>query len=569
MLNSEVSHSTAAESTSQVSQYFSILSGTPLMSDTDKRYFHTQNACYSPSCPVAAGSYTTVIISPAGENMADLYNGYIYAEMQIGFENVYPAIPSTDIADAWTWVGFKDSFDSIEKYEILSNGITIYTQNYAIEESYILNCASTDNMRKCDLYSKVIHEHLWKEEFLDTCGTWVNWSRTSDPAYWNKPHTIKLKIDIRHFLPLSNVKYLPAFAGKIELRLYFGIAGLVCSNVDPIRIINHNGAGGTGLTAFTVADYDPLPVISNEFVQLGDNITMIIKDTKPVKEDVNFTVTVTSEIVDENGITIETPVHANRAIRVLTKSGSLTTGIRNVVVQRNYKIIQCETLINVFGLYHEIYEGLKAKYTREPLNYPTQILQISNMSSVLNSTASKASLTITPRFVDSIFLLFPLKNNNRTVFKNPQFNTFQLTCATYGSIPSSAFGTVNEPRLVEMCSNAVNLNTDVNGLSKVVLKSLISTTDYDEGNQSFDRTSFFIGLPTETDNTFQQGQTSDTPINYELSITQDSGNHYKENVESPPLMCLLLDAVFSIQVQEYGAPLAVLGANDITTPVRA
>ena len=40
--------------------------------------------------------------------------------------------------------------------------------------------------------------------------------------------TISLKIDIRRFLPLSSVKYLPAFVGNLELRLKFSTDGMVC-----------------------------------------------------------------------------------------------------------------------------------------------------------------------------------------------------------------------------------------------------------------------------------------------------------------------------------------------------
>jgi hypothetical protein len=508
-----------------------------------------------------------VIISPSGENMADLYNGYIYAEMVVNFENLNQPILSSDATNAITWVGFKDSFDAIEKYEILANGISIYTQNNAIEESYIMNCASTDNMRECDVYSKVIHEHIWNLDYYTTCGTQVNWSNPSNEFYWNKPHTIKLKIDIRHFLPLSNVKYLPAFVGKIELKLFFGTAGLVCANADPARIIEIEGTEKlpSALDTYRVSDYVVLPEVTSEFVQIGEPIRMVIKDTKPVKENIVVTLPATSEPGSEE----EDEPSATKTIIALTSPGILDADYRIITVRRDYKITICETLINVFGLYHELYESLKEKYTHEPLNYPTQILQVTNMSSVLNSTSSKASQTITPRFVDSIFLLFPLRNINRSVYKNPLFNTFQLTCASYGSIPSSAFGTKDEPRFIEMCSNAVNLNTDSVGMSKAVLKSLLDNgSEAGLARYSYDTTNFFIGLPTETDNTFQQGQTSDTPINYELSVTMNADNYYRQNCVSPPLMCLLLDSVLSIQVNPYGSPLVALGPNDVTTPVK-
>jgi hypothetical protein len=78
-----------------------------------------------------------------------------------------------------------------------------------------------------------------------------------------------------------------------------------------------------------------------------------------------------------------------------------------------------------------------------------------------------------------------------------------------------------------------------------------------------------LAIPMETDNTFQQGQTSATPINYELNITQgDTGDLYGAKTERPPLICLLQDATISIQVMTDGSPsLVEVGPFDITSPV--
>jgi hypothetical protein len=145
-----------------------------------------------------------------------------------------------------------------------------------------------------------------------------------------------------------------------------------------------------------------------------------------------------------------------------------------------------------------------------------------------------------------------------------------LNCSGYGQIPAVAYGTVDEPRLLEMCSNAVNLNSDTFGLNTEVLNSLIHSTSISvfNGYRSLNCSSFFIGIPTETDNTFQQGQTSNTPINYELTIHQDTTSSYAIDVQSPPIMCLLCDAVFSITVKPNSQPPTVsLGIADITSPV--
>ena len=82
---------------------------------------------------------------------------------------------------------------------------------------------------------------------------------------------------------------------------------------------------------------------------------------------------------------------------------------------------------------------------------------------------------------------------------------------------------------------------------------------------SFECTSFFIGLPTETDNTFQQGQTTNTPITYEI-VCDLPNNYYAQNNSTPPLMGILQDTVISIHVQPNGMPPVVeIGQYDVTS----
>jgi hypothetical protein len=522
MISHEVPHQSFAETATQIAEYFNITERALLMSDTNKRYTHTQNACYSPSCPIQPNSYTTVIISPTADNIADIYNGFIYAEMVCSFDLTGSATaPTGGDGRCVTWVGFRNAMDAIEKYEILANGVSIYTQNNAIEESFITSCAMTDAIKTSDIYSRVRHEDIWNKKYGNQCGIWLDWKGVT--SHLNQ--IIKLKIDLRNFLPLSNIKYLPVFAGKIELKLFFSTKGLVVAVPDPY----------IGLGSVLSRSGYTMPAITGEFVQIGDPIMMIVA-----------------------------------APNLSSGAATWTADWRVVSVRDDRRIITCESLISCFGLHDSIYNTLVERYKTQALEFPTQILQVSTMSGDLKQANSKSSQTITPRFVDSIFLLFPLKVSHRSIFKNPGFDTFQLNCSGYGQIPAVAFGTVDEPRLLEMCSNAVNLNTDTFGLNTEVLNSLIhfDSVDLFSGYRSINGTSFFIGIPTETDNTFQQGQTSNTPINYELTIHQDQTSSYATNVQSPPIMCLLCDASFSITVKPNGQPPTVsLGITDITSPV--
>ncbi|KAK8838969.1 hypothetical protein M9Y10_032429 [Tritrichomonas musculus] len=102
-----------------------------------------------------------------------------------------------------------------------------------------------------------------------------------------------------------------------------------------------------------------------------------------------------------------------------------------------------------------------------------------------------------------------------------------------------------------------------------VVKSLANRLSHTHslGTYSGDKISFFIGLPTETDNTFQQGLTSLSPINFEINVTQDAENEFAKQVDTIPLLCLLYDSVISVLVQPNGMPpLVRIGSYDITKP---
>jgi hypothetical protein len=118
------------------------------------------------------------------------------------------------------------------------------------------------------------------------------------------------------------------------------------------------------------------------------------------------------------------------------------------------------------------------------------------------------------------------------------------------------------------------------GLNKEVLNSIIMNDNRDSatGRVSRDRSSFLIGIPTETDGTFQHGQTSTTPVTYELHVTQTlddttktptaKGSYYAMNCATVPIIAMLQDAVISIQVMPDGSPpLVEIGPFDITSPV--
>ena len=109
------------------------------------------------------------------------------------------------------------------------------------------------------------HKYIWNNKEGCRCGFIDDWDNKTVVE-----KTIHLKIDLRRFLPLSNIKYLPAFAGKIELRLYFSCAGLVYCPLGPSLDLKNN----PGL--FSQYTFEN---ITTEFKPIGDTISCWIKST--------------------------------------------------------------------------------------------------------------------------------------------------------------------------------------------------------------------------------------------------------------------------------------------------
>ena len=87
------------------------------------------------------------------------------------------------------------------------------------------------------------------------------------------------------------------------------------------------------------------------------------------------------------------------------------------------------------------------------------------------------------------------------------------------------------------------------------------------GYEANDISNYVLAFPTSTDNTFQQGQTSASPITYELKGQINKNTPLvKSTSQCVPLMGLLKDSVFAIQIRPNGPPIVALDEFDIASP---
>ena len=164
---------------------------------------------------------------------------------------------------------------------------------------------------------------------------------------------------------------------------------------------------------------------------------------------------------------------------------SLTSAANTFYVRGDYQISDCYSIVPCFGIDNNIYQQLVNRYINTALTFPTQTIAVYPMANSLKGVSCSSTQTITPRFVDSIFILFPLSTTHRTVYKNPLFKSVQLRCGGYGSVPAVPFSTQgDDPAFIEYAQNAMNVNGLQTGFNKEVVKSLCNSDVYDASTSS-------------------------------------------------------------------------------------
>lgn len=534
MLNTEINSFSADQELTQVASYFSIVDNAIKTGDTNKIYKISTQQCEAAPTPFDLGSWTTIPLSPQGDNMVDLYNSFMTVDLKL------PAITGTTSKDPFPnptgsppdtfnkpglWFGFKDAANIVGQYQLVANGQTFYTQSFAIEESYLTSLATTEAVKHVDTYSKASHKDVWRGKKTALSGVVIDYDNKSSTN-----NIISLKIDFRRFLPLATIKYVPDFIGNLEMRIKFSLDGLVVAPLGPEYIAQNN------------------PLALHNIV-MASGITNKFVPYKALEK-------------------ADSSIYGITAAAYSSSTLTLTVGNIGATISGTPQITRCESHLACFGLDQNIYNQIAAQYSQRALSFPIQTMSFHQMNGNFGSSTGDytPSLTAVPRFVDSIFILFPKDSDYHTCFDNVMAQTYQLKMGGYGTFPEVQYESWS-PEFLEVSANVFNVNNDLTGFNKDVLKSLVNHTNNYRGFNSNDTSNFVLAIPTSTDNTFQQGQTSNTTINYLLHITLDNNSPYKAKSTCTPMMCFLKDSVLAIQLRGNGAPpIVTLDEYDITSP---
>jgi hypothetical protein len=209
--------------------------------------------------------------------------------------------------------------------------------------------------------------------------------------------------------------------------------------------------------------------------------------------------------------------------------------------------------------------SLVQRYTENPLIFPIQTLAVWQTNGSFNGNSGELNFTTQhiPRFVDSIFFFFPLTRRHETCFTDPQLTDIQISMGDFGAY---RFPGSDHPEFYENIQNVMNLNNDVVGMPKDLMRAYTTDDHFGHGFYANDDTNYVFGIPTSVDNTFQQGQTSQSVVAYSFEAHIDPESQFYNQSTCVPEIAFLMDSVFAIQVVPGGGVVCRLRELDITTP---
>ena len=520
------------------------------------QYQLVTSASYAANTPVDSPGFTTVCISTNGALVADLENSYITTKLKYSFTmadlpaNGFTKAKIDAEANAGVaetkftkyFIGFKQSLDALRRYDVYVNAQEIYSQAFVGNESFIQVAGLNDTIL-CN--NPFVYTSYKNASTMDNnvCGVYVDFADMTQ-ANGTFEVEIPIKINLHQFLMLSAIHYLPSFCGRWELKLYFDANNIVIAPVNPLAYTDSSihPIIKRALLNYT-ADGNEFKGFANHFTQIRDPFYAIVN-------------------AGQEG-------EGNEIFSNAFNTNKFAFKYEKVKLECS-RVVCTECLMNItqFQLKYEIYEGLMAHYTENPLIIPINQLSYQRFShSATGGDNIHAIANLPIENCDSIFLLFPTSSNQTTCFYQPYLSNTRLSMGEFGVKPSQYVSTYNDPRFVGLTLDALNLEmSKISAMNKDfsnsimphcrIYKSADNSLNYLQTNENplktYDSSYFMWGLSCSQVG-FQSGTMSSpmSNINFQFDANIDDVvgiTGEKKEFKVPIVAMFLIDAEILIQV---------------------
>ena len=540
-----------------VSNHFAQIESVLLQNECVNGQYQLNTAgSYAQNCPIDHPGFTTVCISTNGAIVADLENSYITAELE------YTLKCNKDLSTAKLYqnnltkyfIGFKQSLDALTRYDIYVNSQMLYSQPYVGAESFVQVAGLKDEVRNKNPYVYTSYRNASRLD-QNVCGVYVDMANIGTNEFKVK---IPVKINIHQFLMLSSIHYLPSFAGRWEIRLYFGPDNLVVCPVDPTAYAHpclHDIIRTNTSTYDVNKEGEKFVGFSKRFTQIGDTFYAI-----------------TGSKVGETSFG-DTKIEAATVFNPTVKF---------TYEEATFNALKCscqECFMNTtqFQLRYEVYQALMSHYIETPLIIPTNVLSYYRFTHQTNNEGTiHAIANLNAENVDSMYVLIPESPVQTTCFYQPYLTQVRMSLGEFGIRPAQYVNTFNDPRFVGMTLDALNLeSSQIAAMNKDFANSInphptvyanadgnaINTYQHQTYNKALDDSHFMIGIPLSQVG-FQSGTVSspNTNINFQFSATREKKMDMtnfdgsvaviteKKEWSAPVNVLMLMDSEIMIQV---------------------
>ena len=526
-------------------------------------------ASYASNCPVDTPGFTKVCFSTNGSNIADLENSYIEADIEYtlrysgtdvnGTDAAIPnpAALNTALANSTPltkyFIGFKQSLDALERYDIYCNSQLVYSQPFVGPESAVLLAGINDTIRENNPF---VYTSFHNASTMDNnvCGVYVDLAGVAaDTDFKIK---IPVKINIHQFLLLSPIHYLPSFCGRWEIQLYFGSKNIVMCPVNPLTYFNVTRAADT----------------NNAYIDkyLNDIIHTVDLD--------NVNNVRCNTIGWQNHFTqINTPI-----VMYTRAATGAPTWNKNTFSCSKATLTNCLMNITQFQLKYEVYQGLMQRYIENPLIIPTNTLSYQRFAHAnTHGEAVQATANLPVENIDALYVMIPENENQQTCFYQPYLTGVRMSMGEFGIRPQRYMSTFNDGdnwnnrRFVTYLLDSLNLeDSQISAMNKDFANSVLPhaieySGDVAQGvfptktslfsgknkwGKQYDNSQFMIGIPLSQVG-FQSGTVSspNANINFQFDATKavfPMANGTVKNFSGGGIIVMFLtDAALMIQVQ--------------------
>ena len=419
-----------------VSNHFAQIESVLLQNEcVNGQYNMVSSACYSQNTPVASPGFTRVCISVNGSLIADLENSYITADLiytlkystAAGVGGGNARVANLNGAQGLTkyFIGFKQSLDALERYDIYVNSQLLYSQPFVAQESFVQVAGLKDEILKKNPFVYTSYENAATMD-SNVCGVYVDLNNIAASEEFNI--TIPIKINLHQFLLLSPIHYLPPFTGRWEIELHFNSRNLIICPVHPKAYLTRKQMFllDDKLTTYTDAGNGQLQGFSRHFTQINEPLFVIA--------------------------TAHGALDGATAANYALTWNSLTLSCVETILNK------CIINLTQFQLRYEVAESLRAHYLEAPLIIPTNILTYQRFSMSNTQDSNLLCVANLPvENVDALFILVPHTANQRTCFYQPYLKNVRLSAGEFGIKPAQYMDTFNDARFVGLTLDSLNL----------------------------------------------------------------------------------------------------------------